>query len=245
MSTVRAVLFDFGDTLVGFESHISEETVAHARKVIVRLIEEVNGGQSVLPELVAKALDRVGKLVSMSYRNGELEEQDLARLYDEAFRWAGFPVPPQLLPQIVATEHSAIFRHAVVPDSTLATLDQLRLFGYRIAVVSNTSWPAYLWWRGCHDLGLAPYVPIAALSSEVGLRKPHPRIYQHALDRLQLRPEACVFVGDRIREDIAGPQSVGMKAVLTHEFRQEYPTDVLPDAVIERLPELLKVLPDL
>ncbi|MCC7103832.1 MAG: HAD family hydrolase, partial [Chloroflexi bacterium] len=79
-------------------------------------------------------------------------------------------------------------------------------------------------------------------SSEVGVRKPHPRIYLSAVDRLGLRPEACLFVGDRVREDIEGPRSLGIRGVLTREFRQEDVGVGRPVGVIERFADLPRLL---
>jgi putative hydrolase of the HAD superfamily len=76
------------------------------------------------------------------------------------------------------------------------------------------------------------------------VRKPHPRIYQAALTRLGVPAAGAVFVGDRLKEDVRGPKEVGMRAVLTRQFRQEDPRDaaVPPDAVIASLGELPAVL---
>ncbi|MBV9253545.1 MAG: HAD family hydrolase, partial [Actinobacteria bacterium] len=50
-----------------------------------------------------------------------------------------------------------------------------------------------------------------------------------------------VFVGDRLHDDIWGAQQLGMKAVLRpNEFVPTY--DVEPDAVIDRLPELIGIV---
>ena len=49
---------------------------------------------------------------------------------------------------------------------------------------------------------------------DVGWRKPASPIFQVTLERLQVRPEQCLFVGDEPRWDIAGPAAVGISAVL-------------------------------
>jgi FMN phosphatase YigB (HAD superfamily) len=48
-----------------------------------------------------------------------------------------------------------------------------------------------------------------------------------------------LFVGDRVREDVLGPQLAGMRAALTHEHRQEAPGEVRPDAVLKVLGDVL------
>jgi len=78
-------------------------------------------------------------------------------------------------------------------------------------------------------------------SSEVGVRKPHPEIFTDALRKVGIEPGRALFVGDRVREDIQGPQRLGMRAVLTREWRQEDDPGVA-DSVIQRLGELPAVV---
>jgi len=57
------------------------------------------------------------------------------------------------------------------------------------------------------------------------------------LKKLGADPSRTLFVGDRVREDVQGPQALGMRAVLTREWRQEDDPGVA-DFVIARLGEL-------
>jgi len=92
------------------------------------------------------------------------------------------------------------------------------------------------------EFGLRSYAEAAVYSVAVGERKPHPVIYESALKALGVAPDETIFVGDRVREDVRGPQSLGMRGVLTHEFRQEDPADASPFAVISSLDELLELV---
>jgi putative hydrolase of the HAD superfamily len=51
-------------------------------------------------------------------------------------------------------------------------------------------------------------------------------------------PAACVFVGDRPRDDIYGAKQLGMRAVLVPHSEVPAHDAVVPDAVISRLAEL-------
>lgn len=241
MKSVRALLLDFGHTLVDYD--IPEDSLAAQRVEIARVVQRELGGETALPAgLVLRALDRVGELVSASYDKGEVREGNLLELYSEAFRWAGREISPQLARQVMEMDHAAIAGCLSVRSSTIETVRDLRAQGYLLAVVSNTMWPPELWLKDLGDLGLAPYVAAVSLSSAVGFRKPHRLIYELALEELGVGADQCLFVGDRIREDVEGPQALGMRAVLTHEFRQEPPEQGSPDAVIQRLSDLVEVL---
>ncbi|TML02404.1 MAG: HAD family hydrolase [Actinobacteria bacterium] len=87
-------------------------------------------------------------------------------------------------------------------------------------------------------LGLARYLSASVFSSEIGIRKPDPRIFREALGRVGAPPGEAVFVGDRLYDDISGAQAVGMRAVQTRQFRQEEDPRIHPDAVIDHIREL-------
>jgi len=60
--------------------------------------------------------------------------------------------------------------------------------GVRTALVSNS-------WRET-DYDALDAFDVVVLSQQIGVRKPDPRIYEEALDRVALAPERCVFVDD-------------------------------------------------
>ena len=54
---------------------------------------------------------------------------------------------------------------------------------------------------------------VIVFSSEVGIIKPSPRIFQKALEALDVEVSKVVYIGDSLRRDIAGAQSIGMATV--------------------------------
>jgi putative hydrolase of the HAD superfamily len=91
--------------------------------------------------------------------------------------------------------------------------------------------------------GLLEYLPVRVYSYDSGVVKPHPAIYRQALDALDVAPAEAIFVGDRLAVDVAGPQKLGMRAVLiTSPYRVEEDPEIVPDAcigIIDDLPALL------
>lgn len=83
----------------------------------------------------------------------------------------------------------------------------------RIGLVSNTSdWtlvPTMLDAMGVTDL-----FDVTVLSIEHVYRKPHPSIYQRALDALGFDGERAAFVGDSYEPDYVGPRALGLDAYL-------------------------------
>jgi putative hydrolase of the HAD superfamily len=105
---------------------------------------------------------------------------------------------------------------------------------HRLAVVTNTHdaalVPAHL-----AAMGLSDAFDAVVTSVEVGWRKPHPRIYQAALDALDSEPTAAVFVGDTYLADYDGPRRVGIRAYLIDPDRT---APVPPEARLAALSEL-------
>jgi putative hydrolase of the HAD superfamily len=53
---------------------------------------------------------------------------------------------------------------------------------------------------------------VSVISAEVHMHKPQPEIYRLAAERLELKPEECVFVDD-LQENCEGAEAVGMTAI--------------------------------
>ena len=95
--------------------------------------------------------------------------------------------------------------------------------------------------------GLADLIDAAVYTSEIEWTKPHPSAFRAALDAVGAAdPQRCVFVGDRPWDDIHGARSVGMRAVLLpHSEIPDFqlgPVEGEPDAVVQRLAELLPLV---
>jgi putative hydrolase of the HAD superfamily len=117
----------------------------------------------------------------------------------------------------------------------------MRQRGLRLAIVSNAHFIHGLMLEHFGRLGLTERMDVIVTSADVGVRKPHPEIFNRALSQLGVGPEQALFVGDKIPEDIVGPHELGMRAALTHQFRQEEPEGAAdqPDVVVNALAELL------
>lgn len=84
---------------------------------------------------------------------------------------------------------------------------------HRMAVVSNTHSPTLVP-SHLERMGIADLFEAVVLSVDLGWRKPHPAIYQAALDRLGITAADAVFIGDSYVPDYVGPVKYGMRALL-------------------------------
>jgi putative hydrolase of the HAD superfamily len=109
----------------------------------------------------------------------------------------------------------------VLADSTHALLEALGARGLKLAVVSNTASPQWLLQPILEQQGIAERVDAIVLSSEVGKRKPHPAIFERALNELEVDASDALFVGDRLEADVLGASRVGMKTIQAVWFRAD------------------------
>jgi HAD superfamily hydrolase (TIGR01509 family) len=119
-------------------------------------------------------------------------------------------------------------------------LANLRELGLRLGCVSNAFMGARVLHAIMEERGLGPHLEMTISSCEFGWRKPHPSIYEAAVAAMGVDASEVIFVGDRVEQDVVGPAKLGMRSVLTLQYRREDPSEsaVRPDAVIEHLSEL-------
>jgi putative hydrolase of the HAD superfamily len=137
--------------------------------------------------------------------------------------------------------------HTLTDPDVPALFAGLRDRGIKIGVLSNTVWS-----RSYHEAvfardGVLHLVDGAVFSSEIEHAKPHPEAFAAAMGAVGVSdPGSAVYVGDRAYEDVHGAQRVGMRAVLVPHsdipVDQQMPVDVVPDAVVQRLTDLLDVV---
>ncbi|HXF73328.1 MAG TPA: HAD-IA family hydrolase [Actinomycetota bacterium] len=90
------------------------------------------------------------------------------------------------------------------------TLRAVRARGLSTGLVSMCAPDTPPRWRSS---SLARWIDVEVFSSEVGLRKPDPAIYLLACDRLAVRPDDCLYVGDGSYGELSGAEAVGMRVV--------------------------------
>ncbi len=91
-------------------------------------------------------------------------------------------------------------------------------------------------------LGLADYFQFTLCAEELGIGKPDPHPFEQALRLGDARPDQAVHIGDHALDDIAGAQQAGLRAIWFNPKRASWSHDYHPDAEIQSLAELPKLL---
>ena len=81
---------------------------------------------------------------------------------------------------------------------------------YKIGIIANQKLGSE---QRLEKLGLLKHIDLVIASAEEGIAKPDLRIFQIALERADCKPEEAVMVGDRLDNDIAPANKIGMKTV--------------------------------
>lgn len=259
MATTRAVLLDLGETLWHFPTMPPFELI---RGETVRRINALLLSWGIEPE---RDLFFLGRDIRFA-----LEDADREAYYGDRVS----PHCPTLAKQVAAEKGlhltdeqaeelwltwnlgGAFFGRALY-EGTLDTLNWLRERGYRLGAVTNRHVGGEPFREEMRQLGVLDHFDVLSISCDVGYMKPHPRIFQHALDALAVSPQEAVMVGDSLRADVGGAQALSMLTVWRrnhpagkegHSSVQDGPAGTTaesahaqPDYVVESLWEVIQL----
>ena len=226
----EAVIFDWGGTLTRWHDidfHAEALALAHA----------VTGSEHP-PHVHVDALQRANQVIWGRSRDHQ-RSATVTDLFDEA----GLPHDPELL-----THYREFWEPHTATDPQVAPLlTGLREAGIRVGVLSNTIWP-----RAWHEDffrrdGVLDLLDGAVYTSEVPWTKPSPEAFRAAMAAVGAQdPARCVYVGDRLYDDVWGAQNAGLRAV--HVPHSVIPTEQVghsegvPDAVAHELADLPRLI---
>jgi putative hydrolase of the HAD superfamily len=118
------------------------------------------------------------------------------------------------------------------------TLAQLKK--YKLGVVTDA--PRNKAWQRLVLTGLEDEFDIVVTKEDALAEKPHPSPFNLALQKLEVAPSACLFVGDNPDRDIKGARDVGMRTCLAKYGLWNKKGQTKADFEIERFEDLLKVI---
>lgn len=122
-------------------------------------------------------------------------------------------------------------------------LTELRQRGYQLGLITNSFTPMWMRDIELRAYALLEFFPVRITSGETGYMKPHPAIFQRALDLMGVTAAQAMYVGDRPAHDIAGANDAGMTSVLIRPPHLDRALDgVTPDYTIRHLHELCEIL---
>ncbi|MCI9297044.1 MAG: HAD family hydrolase [Lachnospiraceae bacterium] len=202
---IKAVIFDIDNTMYSFDKANKAAMAAlgaYAKEQFGMEFEETE-------RLVKKCMDIVTE------RTGE----NCAALHNRLLRFQCF------LEEIGCADYrKALEMYHVYWDTILEVMEpepglislmkRLKDKGIRIGIGSDMT--AYIQYKKLEKLGALSYLDFLVTSEEAGAEKPTPRFFELCLKKAGCAPGECVFIGDSLKKDVAGPSALGMVGTHYH-----------------------------
>ena len=132
-------------------------------------------------------------------------------------------------------------------DDAISTLKTLREKGYSLGIVSNAGDDTDVQ-KLAQGFGITKYFDFILTSAACSYRKPHPRIFELALSNWYCLPNEAVMIGDNLDADVRGAQEAGLYGVWLSrraDPKTEEQEQVRPDASLSSLTEFPALLDQL
>jgi len=230
--TLEAVVFDWGGTL----SEFVEAELVDAWRLVARHIAPDRED-----ELTALLVDVEAEFWATTVTHQR--SATLADLLAAATARVGIDAAEALLEEAAVRHLDAWTPHVRHDPDAAPVLRDLRQWGLHIGLLSNTHWPRRFHEHFLERDGLADLIDVRLYTCEMPYQKPHASAFGAALDALDVAdPGRAVFVGDRPWDDIVGARGAGLRAVLRRNPLVPGHADAEPDAVIDRLPDLVPLV---
>jgi putative hydrolase of the HAD superfamily len=204
---IKAVLFDFYNTLVNYDPP-REETQA---RVLKEFGIEVSPQALRRPIMLADDfIYREHARLSIGKRSKEEKGALYARYHGIVLKEAGIDPSPELISGILGKMLKLELK-LVLFDDVMPTLTHLKGRGQILGLISNVDRDIT---SVCQELGLSTMLQVVVTSQEAGFNKPQPEIFLAALKKASVKPPEAIYVGDQHQIDVVGASAAGMLGIL-------------------------------
>jgi HAD superfamily hydrolase (TIGR01549 family) len=216
--TIRCILFDCGETLWTFPGQdIWQSMQNSANQRAITLLHDYIDQKDFPPEdddtLALELRTILHRHIYQFTREHPYDEPDFTHVTLETLAQLGFPQQSKEVGVAIfeALRVSSSQARTLFPD-TLTTLASLQERGFILGIVTNRSWGGQPFVEDMRTLGLLAFFDAAcmAVSADLGIRKPNPAIFMHALNALQVAPTEAVMVGDSLGADVVGANQLNI-----------------------------------
>lgn len=155
----------------------------------------------------------------------------------------GADLPADFEEKFTAFYYEFMYKYCVVKPETNEVLKKLQESGkYKLAILSNGQS------KSQHDkidyTGVPKYFDMVLVSGDIGINKPKKEVFEYVADKLGVRCDECMMVGDVFASDILGAYNANMVPVwMKTDF--ERPADFYKGYTISNLNELFDILEQL
>ena len=204
--TIRAVLFDMGDTLI-------KPDVLHPGEVFHRILTSLGISKSLRAIKIAfQDAEKEAEDINLLSLFGKLQREEYWRKWDSlVLKHLGI-VENVGLAQSVQSKWFDFMGFTLYPEAK-DVLTELQQRGLKLGLISTAYEEEIQIVLEMANLEKAIFDIIVGVDTAQCM-KPHPDIFKYALRKLNVGPEEAVFVGDGVEADYKGAENVGMYALL-------------------------------
>ena len=238
---IRAVLFDFGGTLM----YGQRNWVSVFGKADDKLTEYLRAnGLDVHPHTFSLEFRR-NLDTYFKQREKDLMETTYTFVLRELLKDKGYDaVTNDIIQNALKALFSITQENWKLEEDAIPTLKELKEKGYNLGIVSNAGDDQDVQ-QLARNFGITDYFDFILTSAACSYRKPHPRIYEIALSNWYYHPQEAVMVGDNLFADIHGAQKADIYGIWISrraDHSMKIPESVQPNASISSLSELSSAL---
>lgn len=218
--TIKAIIFDLDNTLLDRTSTFKSFTKVFIKTYFNHL------------EMTQEIFERIIYLDQDGYK----DKRELFSELIEELPWRVIPQKTELL-NFYSTEY---VKCAILMDRAREIVTHCRK-KYKTALITNGQ--TRIQYGKMDQLGIREDFDVILVSEEAGVKKPNPRIFEMALEQLQLKPEECIYIGDHPINDIEGAANIGMGTIWI-KVNQPWKNEIMarPLHSITQLGELFDIL---
>jgi putative hydrolase of the HAD superfamily len=233
--TMKAVLFDLGHTLIDYYCDWKgpeERGVSGIYDIVWESAPRVDR-----EEFTAYLGQRLQRSRSMKY--DQYVEVPLAELLAECLERYGC-LDEDNLQRSLEVFYGVLLEDRQLVSGAVELLASIKERGLGVGLISDVAWglPSEFPMRDIKHFGLDAYFDDYVFSTDVGLRKPHPKMFKIALSNLGVEASEAMYVGNSLAQDIKGAKGVGIRAVLKCSAFCPQAEGVVPDHTVQTLSEV-------
>lgn len=210
---IQHIFFDLDHTLWDFDknSGLAFTSIFEKNKIELEL------------EIFLKAYSPINMNYWKLYRENKVSKADLryGRLKD-AFDELNINITDEQIHQLSIDYIDHLPNHNHLLEGTIDLLEYLYP-KYKLHIITNGFRDVQH--KKMESSGISKYFSTITTSEEVGVKKPHPQIFEVALQKAVAKIEGSIMIGDNFEADILGAQGFGMPAILYNYYKQEFSSD--------------------
>jgi HAD superfamily hydrolase (TIGR01549 family) len=219
---LRGILFDLDGTLIDRQTTLD----LFAHELAITYAEDLNEIDT----------DEFLRIIHEADNKGYRPKAEVFQLFIQNLPW----INPPTVEELSDSWYTTYPKCAQAMKGAYTVLETLKTRGFKLGIITNGTERSQT--GKIERLDFHSYVETIIISESAGIKKPDPKIFQMALDDLNLSPAETYFVGDHPTNDITGAEAVGLTAVYLSGYSPWPDNTPSPKHQINHLIQLLHLI---